>query len=193
VRQEIKTLQAYFTRQITRYRITRAIVIVSAALVPVLATAAPVPRWVLAAFGALAAVVEGMQGLFQYRASALNAMRTANALERVLNKYMTAVAPYEGPTVTSFPVLVREIEAIRKDADETFLHTWQATEIRDTPATDAKGRLSSSLTLDARWGSPPMRGPGLAERCTEIWVIGVPSWGVLTLRSAHSADLNLRS
>lgn len=84
MRKEIRGLRTHFARQITRYRIARSIVIVSAALVPVLATAAEVPRWVLGGFGALAAVIEGMQGLFQYRASALNAMRTANALERVL-------------------------------------------------------------------------------------------------------------
>lgn len=143
VRNEIRTLQGYFSRQITRYRIFRSIVIISAALVPVLATAAPVPRWVLAAFGALAAATEGMQGLFQFRASALNAMRTANALERVLNKYMTSVAPYQGPVNESFPVFVQEIERIRNDADEAFLHTWQAAETRDTSAGPTKGRLSA--------------------------------------------------
>jgi len=143
VRNEIRALQDYFSRQITRYRIFRSIVIISAALVPVLATATSVPRWVLAAFGALAAATEGMQVLFQFRASALNAMRTANALERVLNKYMTSVAPYQGPVNESFPVFVQEIERIRNDADEAFLHTWQAAETRDTPAGPTKGRLSA--------------------------------------------------
>lgn len=147
VRKEIGALQRYFTGQITRYRIARSIVIVSAALVPVLATAAQVPRWVLAAFGGLAAVIEGMQGLFQYRASALNAMRTANALERVLNKYMTSVTPYEGPDRESFSELVRNIEKIRKDADEAFLHTWQAAEIREIPAGNAKSRPPSPLAI----------------------------------------------
>ena len=144
VRNEIRALQGYFSRQITRYRIFRSVVIISAALVPVLATAASVPRWVLAAFGALAAATEGLQGLFQFRASALNAMRTANALERVLNKYMTAAAPYEGPVNQSFPVFVEEIERIRNDADEAFLHTWQAAETRDTSAGQAKGRIAAS-------------------------------------------------
>lgn len=144
VRNEIRTLQRYFSRQITRYRIFRSIVIISAALVPVLATAASVPRLVLAALGALAAATEGLQGLFQFRASALNAMRTANALERVLNKYMTSVPPYDGPVERSFPAFAEEIERIRNDADEAFLHTWQAAETRDTSAGQAKGRIGAS-------------------------------------------------
>jgi len=134
VRNEIQGLRAYFARQITRYRVARTVVIVSAALVPVLATATLVPRWVLAAFGALAAVTEGIQALYQYRTSALNAMGTANALERVLNKYMTAVAPYDGPVSQSFPVFVKDIEAIRAGTDKAFLQTWEMAEGRHTAA-----------------------------------------------------------
>jgi hypothetical protein len=137
-------LRAYFARQITRYRVARSVVIVSAALVPVLATATTVPRWVLAVFGALAAVTEGIQEVYQYRASALNAMRTANALERVLNKYMTAVTPYEGSGSQSFSVFVRDIEAIRNDADKAFLQTWQAAEARHEAVGEGKGRTPSS-------------------------------------------------
>jgi hypothetical protein len=121
----MKLLRAYFSKQLTRYRICRSVVLISAALVPVLATATQVPRWVLAVFGALAAVVEGIQSLYQYKTSALNAMRTANALERVLNKYMTAIAPYEGPVDQAFPKFVRDIEDIRSDADKSFLQAWQ--------------------------------------------------------------------
>jgi hypothetical protein len=140
VRNEIRRLQAYFARQITRYRIARTVIIISAALVPVLATATQVPRWVLAAFGALAAVTEGIRELYQLRTSALNAMRTANALERVLNKYMTAVAPYDGTISQSFPIFVRDVEAIRADTDKAFLQTWQAAEVRHTAAGEIKGR-----------------------------------------------------
>lgn len=129
VHAEIRRLWKYFGKQMTRYRVARTIVIVSAALVPVLATAPQVPRWVLGVFGAVAVVTEGIQGLYQFRTSALNAMRTGNALERVLNKYMTAVTPYEGAAEKAFPVFVKDIEAIRETADEAFLQTWQAGEV----------------------------------------------------------------
>lgn len=129
VRTEIHRLRTYFARQLTIYRAARVVTIVSAALVPVLATADQVPRWVLGILGAIAVVTEGIQGLYQFRLSALNAMRTANNLERVLNKYMTAVAPYEGSSQQAFPVFVQDIEAIRANADDAFLQTWQGAEI----------------------------------------------------------------
>jgi len=139
VRGEIRQHRAYFAKRITLYRVARTIVIVSAALVPVLATATEVPRWVLGFFGALAAVTEGIQGLYQFRTSALNAMRTANALERVLNKYMTAVTPYEGPIDQVFSAFVKDIEAVRETADEAFLQTWQAAGMRQS----VRGEINS--------------------------------------------------
>lgn len=127
IRREKEQYRVYFSRQIIRYRAARIVVIVTAALVPVLATVTTVPRWVLGLLGAIAAVTESVQGLFQFRRSALNAMKTCNELERVLNRYMTAIDPYQGPPDTTFPLLVEHIEAIRKTADEAFLQTWQAT------------------------------------------------------------------
>lgn len=123
VREDIKQHSAYFRRQITRYRAARIVVIVAAALVPVLATVASVPRWTLGLLGAIAAITESIQGLFQFRRSALDAMKTSNELERVLNRYMTAVNPYQGPQDIAFPLFVADIEAIRKAADDAFLQT----------------------------------------------------------------------
>jgi hypothetical protein len=137
VRQDIREHGAYFARRITLYRQGRVIVIISAALVPVLATATAVPRWVLGVFGALAAVTEGIQAVYQLRASALSAMRTANALERVLNKYMTGVAPYDGPADRAFPAFASDVEKIRETADEAFLQTWQGAVA--PPGQDATG------------------------------------------------------
>jgi hypothetical protein len=102
-------------------------VIVTATLVPVLATVTAVPRWVLGLLGATAAIIEAVQGLFQFRRSALDAMKTANEMERTLNRYMTAIDPYQGPPEMAFPLFVRDIESIRKAADDAFLQTWQAT------------------------------------------------------------------
>ena len=126
IKNEIVQLRAYFKRQITIYRVAQSTVILSAASVTVLAATAAVPRWILALFGALAAVIEGIQGLYQFRGSALNAMKGANSLERSLNKYMTAVEPYEGSTAQAFPELVGQVEAIRESTDSAFLQTWSA-------------------------------------------------------------------
>jgi hypothetical protein len=126
VRREIRGLGAYFAKQITRYRIARILVIISAAMVPVLASVSAAPRWVLGAFGALAVATEGIQQLYQFQRSALNAMSTANALERVLNAYMTGTGRYAGPVDQAFPLLVEDVEKIRQAADKAFLETWQA-------------------------------------------------------------------
>jgi hypothetical protein len=126
VRVEIKADTAYFSRQMRRYRLIRVVAVVAAASVPVLATATAVPRWVLGLFGAIAAVTEAVQGLFQFRRSALNAMKKCNELERVLNQYLTAIGPYREPA-TAFSTFASHVEMIRKAADDAFLQTWQAT------------------------------------------------------------------
>jgi len=74
-REEIKMLRGYFNRQLRLYRAIRAVAIVSASLVPVLATWSEFPRLGLAALGAVVALAEAFQGLFQLRKSALNAMK----------------------------------------------------------------------------------------------------------------------
>lgn len=141
IRAEIRADTAYFNKQLTRYRLARVIVIVAAATIPVLAAVPVVPRWVLGLLGAIAATAEGIQGLFQYRRSALNAMKKRNELERVLNKYMTAIGSYHEPS-TAFQHLVEDIEVIRKAADDAFLQTWQAT----TPALPSPEERRGSQT-----------------------------------------------
>ena len=92
-REEIRALYKYFARQMRWYRSARTVVIVAAASVPVLAAVALVPRWMLGILGAVAATAGAIEELFQFHKSALHAMKTANALERVLNKYMASVPP----------------------------------------------------------------------------------------------------
>src|SRR5262249_18752971 len=112
VRLEMRRLRGYFAKQMRWYRAMRAVLIVRAALVPVLAATGPTPRWVLGALGGAAAITEALQSLFQFRATALNAMKTANSLERVLNRYMTATPPFHEKLDKSFPMFVDEIETI---------------------------------------------------------------------------------
>jgi hypothetical protein len=150
VRGEIRQLGAYFAKKITWYRIARIAVIVSAALVPVLAAVTVVPRWVLGIFGALAVATEGIQQLYQFQKSALHAMSTANSLERVLNKYITAVGRYKGSADQAFPLFVEDIETIRSGADKEFLQTWQAS----APSSTAQTSLRQITPPDQLGGEP---------------------------------------
>lgn len=125
VRNEIQVLRGYFTRQLQRYRWSRAIVIISAALVPILAAAPVIPRWVLAALGAIAAATEAIAQLFQLRRSGLEAMRTSNALERQLTRYMASIDPYGRDVPDAFDRFAIKVEEIREAADKAFYDTWQ--------------------------------------------------------------------
>jgi hypothetical protein len=124
VREEKDRQSEYFRKQLSRYRVARIVVIVSATLVPVLAATPVVPRLVLGMLGAVAAIAEAVQELYQFRKTALNAMQTANALERALNKYMTSTRPYAGTENQVFNRFVEDVEAIRESADKAFLETW---------------------------------------------------------------------
>lgn len=151
VRGEIKQHRAYFNKQMRLYRYGRVAVIVTAAGVPVLATVTAVPRWVLGLLGAIAVAIESVQGLYQFHRSALNAMKASNDLERVLNRYMTAIGPYQGPPSVAFSVFATEIESIRAATDDAFLRVWQPT--TSTPSLAERPRTVSST-------DPPQVGAG---------------------------------
>jgi Protein of unknown function (DUF4231) len=139
VRAEIRTLSAYYGRQLRRYRITRLVVIGSAALVPVLAAAPTVPRWTLGLFGAVAFVAEAIQHLFQFKVSSLHALKIRNELERELNQYLMGIGRYVvDPTVGDSQFFER-IEAIRAEADKTTLEIWRQA---SGPTGDQKPALS---------------------------------------------------
>jgi hypothetical protein len=125
VRKEIGQLHRYFVRQITVYRALGVVMILCGSSLPVLNAIPEVPRWFLNLPAAVVAALAAVQYLFGFKKSALDARNTANAMERVLNKYQTSAEPYTGPVEVAFPVLVRDIEAIRERADRAFDETWQ--------------------------------------------------------------------
>jgi hypothetical protein len=123
VRSEIVQLRRFFTKKLNQYRTARAVVIVCAAMVPILAGVDSAPRWLLGIFGGLAAIMGAVQELYQPRRTASAARKTAIALERTLNKYVSAVAPFDGPMSLAFPCFVDRIEAIR---DRIDLEAWES-------------------------------------------------------------------
>lgn len=135
VRSEIVRLRRFFTKKLHQYRSARAVVIVCAALVPVLGAIESTPRWLLGVFGGTAAIMGMVQELYQPRRTASAARKTAIALELTLNKYLSAVDPFDGPISLAFPRFVDRIEAIRERID---LEAWESetTTSSSSPLTD---------------------------------------------------------
>jgi Protein of unknown function (DUF4231) len=81
------------------YRSLKVIVIVAAATIPVLSSFEPdvVPRWVLGALGALVAVIEGVQQVFQFHANWISYRATAEGLKREKFLYLAKADPYAAP------------------------------------------------------------------------------------------------
>jgi hypothetical protein len=143
VRSEIVRLRRFFTKKLNQYRAARAVVIICAALVPILAAVESTPRWLLGVFGGTAAIMGAVQELYQPRRTASAARKTSIALELTLNKYVSAVAPFDGPISLAFPCFVDRIEAIR---DRIDLEAWENE--TTTPAS------SSDLLLDRQRSKP---------------------------------------
>jgi hypothetical protein len=131
VRDEIKKLGAYSSRQQVRYRWARVVVIISAGSVPVLAAVPGAPKWLLGLVGAVAAAVAAIEQVFQLRRTSLNAMKTANELERELNRYLAGVREYAADpsepnaqhAVDSH--FIERVEDIRESADHALVDIWQ--------------------------------------------------------------------
>lgn len=122
VREEIKALDDYCRTQLLHHRIARTVVITAGAAVPVLASWGAVPRTVIGLFGAVAAAAEGVAQLFQFQSHALNTLKTRNALERELNRFLMAVGRH---AERRFSVFVERVEEIREAADQASLDAWQ--------------------------------------------------------------------
>jgi hypothetical protein len=130
----------YFTRQMSRYRRARVVVIVSAALVPILSPIETLPRWALGALGGLAAIMESLNQLYRWRDSAVNAEKTGNALESELNRYWTRTRPYERDD-TALQVFVNKVEGIRAHGSDAFAGLWS----EDKPPSSQSGPEDTTL------------------------------------------------
>jgi hypothetical protein len=77
-----------------RFKAIKVSQIVVAAIVPVLAAVAQVPRWVLGALGAAVVVLEGLQQLFQYQQNWITYRSTCEALKHEKFLYLADAGPY---------------------------------------------------------------------------------------------------
>jgi hypothetical protein len=83
------------------YKILKIVVVAVAASIPVLsATSFPpispdgVPKWVLGVLGALIAVIEGIQQVYQYHANWMSYRATCEGLKREKFLYLAQAGPY---------------------------------------------------------------------------------------------------
>ena len=120
---EVTAYGRYFAKQLKRYRFARILVIVSAALVPVLSAVQGTPRWVLGVLGAIAAVTESLIQLYRWRDAALNAQRMGNAMESELTRYTTGAEPY-ADDATAFALFVDRVEKVRASGADAFAGLW---------------------------------------------------------------------
>jgi len=77
-----------------RFKAVKVSQIVVAAVVPVLAAVAGVPRWTLGAMGAAVVVLEGFQQLFQYQQNWITYRSTCEALKHEKFLYLSDAGPY---------------------------------------------------------------------------------------------------
>lgn len=135
VQGEIDRLDSESRTQFLRHRAFRTAVIVLGLAVPVLASISAVPRVVIGAAGAAAAVAEGVAQLYQFHSHAVNALNTRNALERELNRFLMGAAHYSGPGQRTVSHFADRVEDIREIADHASLDAWRKS---TAPATAAQ-------------------------------------------------------
>lgn len=105
------------------HRVARVVVIISAAVVPVLSAVEGAPRWLLGLLGAIAAATESLSQLFRWRDSAIAAEKLGNQMESQLNLYVTGTAPYDDDE-TAGSLFVRRTESLRDTGTNAFVGLW---------------------------------------------------------------------
>jgi hypothetical protein len=99
------------------YKSLKIVVIVVAASIPVLSGNLPffgpdgTPKWVLGVLGALVAVIEGVQQVYQFHANWLSYRATCEGLKREKFLYLAKAGPYAAAT-DSDVLLAERIEAL---------------------------------------------------------------------------------
>jgi hypothetical protein len=108
-----------------RYLVFKSISLTSAAAIPVVATIATAPDWVVAALGMVILISEGLEQLLKNREIALAHKASAAALARHCRKYRVAAEPYEDDS-TRFRILVANVEQEMERYESAYLTTAKA-------------------------------------------------------------------
>ena len=133
------------------YKVFKVIVLIVAALIPLLSGVqvpilwVPVPAWVLGAMGAAIAVIESVQQLYQFHGNWISYRSTCEALKHEKYLYLAKAGPYVAAT-DAHAVLAERVESLvsqenAKWASAQEIANRRATQQRaadgDRPAPDA--------------------------------------------------------
>jgi Protein of unknown function (DUF4231) len=129
-----------------RYRSLKIAVIVVAASIPVLSSLTPdaVPRWVLGALGALVAVIEGIQQVFQFHANWIAYRATSEELKREKFLYLANAGPYA--FAESDVLLAERIEALMTQENVKWVASQEITDKGGAKPPEVSGKPSEAST-----------------------------------------------
>jgi hypothetical protein len=133
---ELVSVRETYARNVRRYRLLRAMSLAAAAAVPVVASITSAPRWVIAALGAVAVFIEGINQVTRGYEQGLLQMRYFSDVVRELDDFINQIGRYADAKDDRFPVLTSRISQINVEAGTALIGILQH-------ATESKGEQTS--------------------------------------------------
>jgi Protein of unknown function (DUF4231) len=133
------------------YKTLKVIVIVVAASIPVLSglpTDMPegaLLRWVLGVLGALVAIIEGIQQVYQFHTNWISYRATGEALKREKFLYLAKAGPYAA-AADSNVLLAERIEALMTQENAKWLSSQEIADKSGTKSPEASTRSPEDST-----------------------------------------------
>lgn len=138
-----------------RYRSLKIAVIVVAASIPVLSSFGPeaVPRWVLGALGALVAVIEGIQQVYQFHANWISYRATCEGLKREKFLYLAKAGPYASGE--SDTLLAERIEGLMTQENTKWVSSQEFADKGGAKPAEASSKPPEASTKPRDTANPP--------------------------------------
>ena len=126
------------------YKVFKVIVLVVAALIPLLSGVqvpvlwVPVPAWVLGAMGAAIAVIESVQQLYQFHGNWISYRSTCEALKHEKYLYLAKAGPYVAAT-DAHALLAERVESLVSQENAKWASAQEIANRRATQQRAAEG------------------------------------------------------
>jgi hypothetical protein len=111
------------------FKVLKAVVIVCAALIPLLSGLQVTPPWLIGSVGALIAVLEGLQQLNQYQQNWIRYRSTCESLKREKYLYLAKAGPYAGVS-DEHALLAERIESLGSQEEAKWVSAQEKPEER---------------------------------------------------------------